>query len=136
MPFVVRWERGTLDRFIYSVAMLAPVGEADPRAPDDSLWNRRLVFTFDGGVGIGHFQGTTSAGAMLPADLLGKGYGVMWSSGTRTSTHYNLQVGGETARRCSRSIRSRPTASPTTRSPSAGRAAPSSSTSTPRTTPA
>ena len=34
---------------------------------------------------------------MLPADLLGKGYGVMWSSGTRTSTHYNLQVGGETA---------------------------------------
>jgi hypothetical protein len=24
-------------------------------------------------------------------------YGVMWSSGTRTSTHYNLQVGGETA---------------------------------------
>jgi Tannase-like family of unknown function (DUF6351) len=77
--------------------MLAPVGEADPRSPDDSLWNRRLVFTFDGGVGIGHFQGTTSTGAMLNANLLGKGYGVMWSSGTRTSTHYNLQVGGETA---------------------------------------
>jgi hypothetical protein len=97
VPFVVRWERGTLNRFVYSVAMLAPVGEADPQAPDDSLWNRRLVFTFDGGVGIGHFQGTTSTGGMLPADLLGKGYGVMWSSGTRTSTHYNLQVGGETA---------------------------------------
>jgi hypothetical protein len=97
VPFVVRWERGTLDRFVYSVAMLAPVGEADPRAPDDSLWNRRLVFSFDGGVGIGHFQGTTSTGSMLPANLLGQGYGVMWSSGTRTSTHYNLQVGGETA---------------------------------------
>lgn len=97
VPFVVRWERGTINRFIYSVAMLAPVGEADPTAPDDSLWNRRLVFSFQGGVGIGHHQGTTSPGAMLPADLLGKGYGVMWSSGTRTSTHYNLQVGGETA---------------------------------------
>jgi hypothetical protein len=97
VPFVVRWERGTLNRFIYSVAMLAPVGEADPRAPDDSLWNRRLVFAFDGGVGIGHFQGTTSTGGMLAAGLLGQGYGVMWSSGTRTSTHYNLQVGGETA---------------------------------------
>jgi hypothetical protein len=48
-------------------------------------------------VAIGHHQGTTSTGAMLPAELLGKGYGVMWSSGTRTSTHYNLQVGGETA---------------------------------------
>jgi hypothetical protein len=34
---------------------------------------------------------------MLPAGLLGAGYGVLWSSGTRTSTHYNLQVGGETA---------------------------------------
>ena len=77
--------------------MLAPAGEPDPAAPDDSLWNRRLVFSFDGGVGIGHFQGTTSTGSMLPTDLLGKGYGVMWSSGTRTSTHYNLQVGGETA---------------------------------------
>jgi uncharacterized tannase-like protein DUF6351 len=97
VPFVVRWERGTINRFIYSVAMLAPVGEADPAAPDDSLWNRRLVFSFQGGVGIGHHQGTTSTGAMLPADLLGRGYGVMWSSGTRTSTHYNLQVGGETA---------------------------------------
>ena len=100
VPFVVRWERGTINRFVYSVAMLAPAGpaaEADPTAPDDSLWNRRLVFSFDGGVGIGHFQGTTSAGSMLPADLLGAGYGVMWSSGTRTSTHYDLQVGGETA---------------------------------------
>jgi Tannase-like family of unknown function (DUF6351) len=97
VPFVVRWERGTINRFVYSVAMLAPVGEVDPAAPDDSLWNRRLVFSFQGGVGIGHFQGTTSDGAMLPADLLGQGYGVMWSSGTRTSTHYNLQVGGETA---------------------------------------
>ncbi|HZA77592.1 MAG TPA: DUF6351 family protein [Acidimicrobiales bacterium] len=96
-PFIVRWERGTINRFIYSVAMLAPAGEAEPNVPDDSLWNRRLVFSFDGGVGIGHFQGTTSSGSMLPADLLGKGYGVMWSSGTRTSTHYNLQVGGETA---------------------------------------
>ncbi|MGH9235806.1 MAG: DUF6351 family protein [Acidimicrobiales bacterium] len=97
VPFIVRWERGTINRFIYSVAMLAPVGEADPTVPDDSLWNRRLVFSFQGGVGIGHHQGTTSTGAMLPADLLGRGYGVMWSSGTRTSTHYNLQVGGETA---------------------------------------
>ena len=97
VPFVVRWERGTINRFVYSVAMLAPVGEADPTVPDDSLWNRRLVFSFQGGVGIGHFQGTTSEGAMLPAELLGAGYGVMWSSGTRTSTHYNLQVGGEAA---------------------------------------
>ena len=133
MPFVVRWERGTINRFVYSVAMLAPVGEADPAAPDDSLWNRRLVFSFQGGVGIGHFQGTTSDGAMLPADLLGQGYGVMWSSGTRTSTHYNLQVGGETALMLKEHTVEAPRRARLHGRPSAGRAAPSSSTSTPRT---
>lgn len=97
VPFIVRWERGTVNRFIYSIATLAPHGDADPAAPDTSLWNQRLVFSFQGGVAIGHAQGTTSTGAMLPAELLGLGYGVLWSSGTRTSTHYNLQVGGETA---------------------------------------
>ncbi|WP_313410209.1 DUF6351 family protein [Aeromicrobium sp.] len=97
VPFVVRWERGTINRFIYSIAVLAPVGDADPQDPDTSLWNRRLVFSFQGGVAIGHTQGTTSDSAMLPQELLGQGYGVLWSSGTRTSTHYNLQLGGETA---------------------------------------
>lgn len=97
VPFVVRWERGTINRFIYSIAALAPVGDDPGSRPDPSLWNRRLVFSFQGGVAIGHTQGTTSTGAMLPPDLLGLGYGVMWSSGNRTSTHYNLQVGGETA---------------------------------------
>jgi hypothetical protein len=97
VPFVVRWEVGTINRFIYSIAMLAPAAEADPGQPDDSLWNGRLVWSFQGGVAIGHFQGSTSTGAMLPGELLGFGYAVMWSSGTRTSTHYNLQVGGETA---------------------------------------
>jgi len=97
VPFVVRWERGTINRFVYSIAALAPVGDDPTAAPDASLWNERLVFSFQGGVAIGHTQGNTSTGAMLPAELLGLGYGVMWSTGTRTSTHYNLQVGGETA---------------------------------------
>jgi Tannase-like family of unknown function (DUF6351) len=97
VPFVVRWERGTINRFIYSLAVLAPPDEADPGRPDDSLWNDRLVLSFQGGVAIGHHQGTTSTGSMLPADLLGQGYAVQWSSGNRTNTHYNLQLAGETA---------------------------------------
>ncbi len=97
VPYVVRWERGTINRFIYSVAMLAPVGETDPSAPDDSLWNGRLVFSFQGGVAIGHTQGTPSAGAMLLEPVLGLGYAVVNSTGLRTDTHYNLQLGGETA---------------------------------------
>jgi hypothetical protein len=97
VPYVVRWERGTINRFIYSVAMLAPVGETDPAAPDDSLWNGRLVFSLQGGVAIGHTQGTTSTGAMLLEPVLGLGYAVVNSTGLRTNTHYNLQLGGETA---------------------------------------
>ena len=66
------------------------------RPIDTSLWNRRLVYTFDGGVAIGHSQGTLGGSAVDP-DLLRLGYAIVHSSGTRTSVHYNLQLGGETA---------------------------------------
>jgi hypothetical protein len=97
VPLVVRVERGTLDRFIYSVAMLAPLDEADPRRPDRSLWNRRLLFSLQGGVGIGHSQGTWSEGAALLEVALRRGYAVVYSTGTRTATHYDLLRGGRTA---------------------------------------
>jgi Tannase-like family of unknown function (DUF6351) len=97
VPFIVRWERGTNNRFIYSVAMLAPTSETDPLAPDDSLWNGKLVFSLQGGVAIGRTQGTTSTDAQLLVGPLGLGYAVANSTGLRTNTHYNLQLGGETA---------------------------------------
>ncbi|UCH87570.1 MAG: hypothetical protein JSU97_04090, partial [Dehalococcoidia bacterium] len=96
VPYVVRVERGTINRFIYGLAMLAPLGE-DPEQPDDSNWNGRLVFNFGGGVGIGHYQGGTSASASLRHDVLSLGYAVANSTGLVTGTHYDLQVGGETA---------------------------------------
>ena len=97
VPYVVRWERGTIDRFVYSVAMLAPTTETDPSQPDDSLWNGKLVFNLQGGVAIGHTQGTTSGNTMLRDDVLKLGYAVLTSTGLRTNTHYNLQLSGETA---------------------------------------
>ena len=97
VPYIVRFERGTINRFVYSVAMLAPTTETDPDQPDDSLWNGRLVFSLQGGVAIGHTQGTTSDSAMLVHDVLKLGYAVVNSTGLRTNTHYNLQLGGETA---------------------------------------
>ncbi len=97
VPYIVRWERGTINRFVYSIAMLAPTSETNPNQPDDSLWNGRLVFSLQGGVAIGRHQGTTSTGAMLPHDQLRLGYAVLNSTGLRTNTHYNLQLGGETA---------------------------------------
>jgi hypothetical protein len=97
VPYIVRWERGTINRFIYSVAMLAPTTEANPGQPDDSLWNGRLVLSLQGGVAIGRTQGTTSTSAMLLHDQLKLGYAVVNSTGLRTNTHYNLELAGETA---------------------------------------
>jgi hypothetical protein len=97
VPYIVRWERGTINRFIYSVAMLAPTTETDPAQPDDSLWNGRLVFSLEGGVAIGRTQSTSGTSAMLRHDSLKLGYAVVASTGLRMNTHYNLQLGGETA---------------------------------------
>ncbi|HET8874249.1 MAG TPA: DUF6351 family protein, partial [Gaiellaceae bacterium] len=95
VPYVVRRERGTINRFIYAITILSPPGDpSDP--PDTSLWNRRVIYAFDGGVAIGHNQGTVG-GSHLYDPGLSKGYAIIHSSGTRTSTHYNLVLGAETA---------------------------------------
>jgi Tannase-like family of unknown function (DUF6351) len=96
VDYVVRRERGTINRFIYSFAMLAPQGDQPGDEPDTSLWNRRLIYTFDGGVGIGRHQGTPGGSALYDLGLR-QGYAIVHSSGTRTSVHYNLELGGETA---------------------------------------
>jgi hypothetical protein len=95
VDFVVRREIGSINRFLYSFAMLAPAGES-PAAPNLSLWNGRLLYWFQGGVAIGHTQGTVHSGSLNP-DILRLGYAIAHSSGNNTGTHYNLQVAGETA---------------------------------------
>lgn len=96
VDYVVRIERGTINRFLYSIAMLAPA-ETSPDDPDYSAWNDKLIYKFEGGVAIGHQQGEPDEGDMLLDVGLSQGYAVVYSTGTATSTHYNLQVGGETA---------------------------------------
>lgn len=95
VDFVVRREIGSINRFLYSIAMLAPA--ADNAAQNDTgHWNRRLVYWFQGGVAIGHSQGTVHSGSMNP-DLLARGYAIVHSSGNNTGTHYNMTLAGETA---------------------------------------
>ena len=95
VDFVVRREVGSINRFLYSFAMLAPANE-NPGQPDLSRWNRKLLYWFQGGVAIGHTQGTVHGGSLNP-DALRLGYAIVHSSGNNTGTHYNLQVAGETA---------------------------------------
>lgn len=96
VDFIVRWERGTLNRFLYSLAVLDPGADADGETDLDA-WNRRLIYYFQGGVAIGHYQGDPSQRRALYVDGLGAGYAIAYSTGTKTGTHYNLELGGETA---------------------------------------
>jgi hypothetical protein len=95
VDFIVRREVGSINRFLYSIAMLAPLGD-DPAAPSTGLWNRRLLYWFQGGVAIGHSQGTVHGGSMN-LDVLGQGFAIVHSSGNNTGTHYNMTLAGETA---------------------------------------
>ncbi|HET8590535.1 MAG TPA: DUF6351 family protein, partial [Nakamurella sp.] len=108
VPFIVRYERGTINRFIYSIALLAPhPGAGHTKRPDLSGWNRDLVFYFIGGTGVGHTQahdGNALRAVQEPGEqtgalaLLSRGYAVINSTGAATATTYNLQLTGETAR--------------------------------------
>ena len=96
VDYIVRWERGTINRFIYSIAMLAPF-DLDPDDLDTTAWNGKLIYHFQGGVAIGHYQGDPSGSRMLFDDGLSLGYAIAYSTGTKSGTHYNLILGGETA---------------------------------------
>jgi hypothetical protein len=76
--------------------MLAPQDQG-PWDVGRSAWNGKVIYRFDGGVAIGHTQGAVSTSSMLYDVGLARGYAIIFSTGTRTSTHYNLQLGGETA---------------------------------------
>ena len=101
IPYVVRLERGTINRFIYSIAMLAPFPEslASPEGLDLGAWNGKLVYSFQGGVGIGHLQGGFGMGdrEALHDQALRRGYAVAYSTGNIMDVHYNLVLAGETA---------------------------------------
>lgn len=102
IPFLYRFQAGTLPetRFIYSIAMLVPfesIGEESSTDWDARHWNQRLVYSFGGGVGIGHSQGGIPGGDSQLKEALRLGHAVVFSTGTRTSVHYNLLLGGRVA---------------------------------------
>ncbi len=98
IPFVVALERGTINRFLYGIAMLAHPSEYGERA-EGRYWNERLIYYFRGGVGIGKRQGRLRVGSMVNRRLddLAQGYGVIFSTGTQTTNHYNVWLAGHTA---------------------------------------
>ena len=85
-PFVLREERGTVNRAVYWLTALDPNPDWDaPARWDPSAWNGRLIYEFGGGCGVTYTQGLT----FLPQpdlDLLAEGYA------HATSTFNTLQV--------------------------------------------
>lgn len=107
VPFVVRVEAGTINRFLYTVAMLAPFPESASSADklDKSAWNNKLVYWLRGGVGIGHQQSTAmwvnnglyGDERLIMPKILEQGFAVVSSTGNETGAHYNLRLAEETA---------------------------------------
>jgi hypothetical protein len=75
VDFVVRRERGVVNRAIYSIAVLDPDAN---RRWDGGAWNRRLVYEFGGGCDNTYGQG--SLGRLRFHELLGEGYAVATST--------------------------------------------------------
>ena len=93
-PYIVRLERGTINRFIYGLAILDPW---DEDGESMEAWNQKFFYKFSGGVAIGHDQGELEIDDPLYDVALERGYAVAYSTGNRTGVHYNLQLAGETA---------------------------------------
>jgi hypothetical protein len=96
VPFVVRLERGTINRFIYAIAMLTRPGENGAHL---ELWNGRLLYQFRGGVGIGKQQGRADEGTASRDILfaLAQGYASVLSTGTYTAHHQDMLRASHTA---------------------------------------
>jgi len=95
-----RIEQGTINRFIYTLIMPITVQEISERLAK-SQWNKRLIYQFNGGSGIGYRQGRQTAKRVMKRQVeqLLDGYAVISSSGNRTSYTYNMLLAEDTARR-------------------------------------
>jgi len=77
VPYIVRVERGTIDRAVYETAALFD-GQPSPVTANKS-WNQKLVYTFGGGCNAGYHQGNATGGVLNDL-FLSQGYGVASST--------------------------------------------------------
>jgi len=95
-----RVEQGSINRFIYTLIMPIKKNELGNRSAQ-SQWNKRLIYQFNGGSGIGYRQGRQVSKKIMTRQIkqLLDGYAVISSSGNRTSYTYNMLLAEDTARR-------------------------------------
>ncbi|GIJ27357.1 hypothetical protein Vqi01_25190 [Micromonospora qiuiae] len=97
VPYIVRVERGTINRAVYEIALLHEPGTPvpDPWTTTPG-WNDRLVYTFGGACGIGYTQ-ATSTGGVMDHTLLSRGYAVASSTFNVFANNCNDVTSAETA---------------------------------------
>jgi hypothetical protein len=97
VPYIVRIERGTINRGVYEIAMLHQPGSAEPTPYAASPgWNGKLAYTFGGGCGVGYWQGSSTGGVENDL-LLSRGYAVASSTLNVFSQNCNDVTSAETA---------------------------------------
>ncbi len=96
VPYIVRWERGTINRAIYEVAFLHEPGTPlpDPWTATPG-WNGRLVYSFGGGCIAGYRQGRPPDA--INNRFLSLGYAHVTSSLNVFGNNCDDVISGETA---------------------------------------
>ncbi len=97
VPYVVRIERGTINRGVYEFAVLDEPGGVEPSPfADLAGWNGRLAYTFGGACGVGYWQGSSTGGVENDL-LLSRGYAVASATFNVYAQNCNDVTSAETA---------------------------------------
>lgn len=98
VPFVVRMESWTINRGITRLGVLDDPAARGPNAPyaTSSAWNRKVVFEWGPGCGVGYHQDVNSATDALNETWLGNGYMTGHSTLTTLGVHCNEVLSAET----------------------------------------
>lgn len=97
VDYIVRLERGTINRAVYEIAFLHVPGQPLPEPWTSTPgWNGRLVYTFGGGYKASYHQGRNTGGVMNDL-FLRQGYAVASSSLNVAQNNANDVISAETA---------------------------------------
>ncbi|MFG6403037.1 DUF6351 family protein [Microbacterium sp. P04] len=97
VPYIVRIERGTVNRAVYETAILHDPATAAPSPTTDLAgWTGKLAYTFGGACGVGYWQGTSTGGVENDL-LLRNGYAVASATLNVYAQNCNDVTSAETA---------------------------------------
>jgi hypothetical protein len=108
VPFVVRIEIGTINRHVYVIALLRGPNDR-PEEPDLKYWNRKLIYQFRGGVGIGRRQGRITPDYIPDRrqQQLRQGFAIAYSTANQSSNGYDIELAEDTVARVKRQFSAR-----------------------------